>query len=55
MTTTKAPPVPTSAAFAVQAAVSFAVSLVAVGFAIVHLPADPWIRAFLALGVLRRA
>jgi len=46
------PPSPTTAAFHVQAVLSFAVSLVAVGVAVVNLPADPWVRAFLALGVL---
>ena len=54
MTTAKpaAPPPATTAAFHVQAIVSFAVSLAAVALAIVYLPADPWIRAFLALAVL---
>jgi hypothetical protein len=31
---------------------SFAVSLGALGIALAYLPADPWVRAFLALGVL---
>jgi hypothetical protein len=51
MTTT--PPVPpTTAAFFAQAVISFAVSLLAVTLAIVYLPADPWVRAFLAVSVL---
>ena len=49
---TPAPKSPTSAAFHVQAILSFAVSLLAVGIAVVNLPADPWVRAFLGLGVL---
>ena len=39
-------------AFFAQAGISFAISLIAVTVAIVHLPAGPWIRSFLALGVL---
>lgn len=39
-------------AFYVQAAASFAVSVGAVAIAIVYLPVGPWIRAFLAIGVL---
>jgi hypothetical protein len=39
-------------AFHVQAVISFAVSLVALGLAVAYLPGDPWVRAFLALGVL---
>ena len=42
---------PTSA-FEVQAAASFAVSLLAIGLAIIFLPGDPWIRGVLAIGVL---
>jgi hypothetical protein len=49
---TPAPTSRTSAAFHVQAILSFAVSLLAVGIAVVNLPADPWVRAFLGLGVL---
>lgn len=41
-----------SNAFHAQAIVSFAVSLASVVVALVYLPTDPWIRAFLALGVL---
>jgi hypothetical protein len=43
---------PTTAAFHVQAVISFAVSLAALGLAVAYLPVDPWIRAFLAIGVL---
>jgi hypothetical protein len=43
---------PTTAAFYMQAVISFAVSLVAVSLAVAYLPADPWVRAFLALAVL---
>ncbi|MCW6010356.1 hypothetical protein K1W54_38280 [Micromonospora sp. CPCC 205371] len=39
-------------AFFVQAGLSFAVSVVAVGVGIAYLPIGPWIRAFLAIGVL---
>lgn len=42
----------TTTAFHVQAILSFVVSLLAVGTAVVNLPADPWVRAFLALAVL---
>ena len=39
-------------AFFAQAAISFGVALVAMVFAILYLPVDPWIRAFLGLGVM---
>lgn len=39
-------------AFYVQAMISFGLSLTAVSIAIAYLPVGPWIRAFLALGVL---
>jgi hypothetical protein len=39
-------------AFYAQAAISFGVALVAMIFAILYLPVDPWIRAFLGLGVM---
>ena len=42
---------PTPAVFA-QAAISFGVALLAVGIGVVLLPVDPWIRAFLGVGVL---
>ncbi|GAA1328462.1 YiaA/YiaB family inner membrane protein [Pseudonocardia xinjiangensis] len=50
--TTTPPAAPTTVAFHVQAVISFGVSLVAVGLAVAYLPADPWVRAFLALAVL---
>lgn len=52
MTSTTPPVTPTTAAFHVQAMLSFGVSLVAMGIAIWNLPTDAWIRAFLGLGVL---
>ena len=52
MTTTTPPTPPTTAAFFLQAVLSFGVSLLAVGLAVVYLPADPWVRSFLALAVL---
>jgi hypothetical protein len=42
----------TTTAFYIQAALSFGVSLVAVGFGIAYLPVDSWVRAFLAVGIL---
>jgi hypothetical protein len=39
-------------AFFLQAGVSFAIALLAMCFAILYLPVDPWIRAFLGLGTL---
>jgi hypothetical protein len=42
----------TTTAFEVQAALSFAVSVLAIGLAIAFIPADPWIRGVLAIGVL---
>lgn len=41
-----------TAAFFAQAGLSFALALGAMLFAIVYLPVDPWIRAFLGLGTL---
>jgi hypothetical protein len=35
-----------------QAAASFVVSLTAVGIGIAYLPVSPWVRAFLAVGIL---
>ena len=47
-------PIPsrTTAAFQLQAAISFGVSVLAVGIGIAWLPVDSWIRAFLGLGLL---
>jgi hypothetical protein len=39
-------------AFYIQAMISFGISLGAVGVGIAYLPVGPWIRAFLALGLL---
>ena len=39
-------------AFFAQAGISFAVALLAMVFAVLNLPVDPWIRAFLGLGTL---
>jgi len=43
---------PMTAAFYAQAVISFAVSTIAVVVGIVVLPVDPWVRAFLGLGLL---
>ena len=48
MTTTPAPTKNTAAFFA-QAGLSFGIALVGLVFAIIYLPVDPWIRAFLAM------
>ena len=39
-------------AFYAQAAISFGVALLTMIFAVLYLPVDPWIRAFLGLGVM---
>ena len=39
-------------AFYLQAGISFAVALLAMVLAVLYLPVDPWVRAFLALGTL---
>ncbi|MCK9899345.1 hypothetical protein CC117_09670 [Parafrankia colletiae] len=52
MTTTKPPAPKTTSAFMVQAALSFAISVSAVAYAIAHLPGDGWIRGFLTVGML---
>lgn len=41
-----------SAAFFLQAALSFGVALVAVGVGIAYLPVNGWVRGFLAIGLL---
>ncbi|WP_344004265.1 YiaA/YiaB family inner membrane protein [Nocardioides lentus] len=48
----KTPSSPTTTAFYAQAAISFGLALVAMVGAVLYLPVDPWIRAFLALGTL---
>ncbi len=45
-------PVRTTAAYQLQAVLSFAVSTVSVLVGIAYLPVDRWVRAFLALGLL---
>ncbi|XVQ10042.1 YiaA/YiaB family inner membrane protein [Spirillospora sp. CA-255316] len=42
----------TTTAFFVQAALSFAVSSTGVALGVAYMPVDPWMRAFLALGLL---
>jgi len=42
---------PTSAFF-IQSVISFGAAVSAVGLAVVYMPVDPWIRAFLAVGML---
>jgi hypothetical protein len=39
-------------AFFAQAGISFAIALCAMLFAVLYLPVDPWVRAFLALGTV---
>lgn len=41
-----------TAAFYVQAVASFGISITAMTLAVAYLPAQPWVRAFLALGLL---
>ncbi|MDL4773908.1 MULTISPECIES: YiaA/YiaB family inner membrane protein [Thermomonosporaceae] len=43
---------PGTTAFLLQAAISFAVSSVAVAIGVFYLPVSGWVRAFLALGLL---
>ncbi|KAB2382799.1 YiaA/YiaB family inner membrane protein [Actinomadura montaniterrae] len=52
MSNTTPPAQSGSAAFFVQAAISFAVSSIAVAAGVVYLPVSAWVRAFLALGLL---
>lgn len=39
-------------AFFLQAGISFAVALLTMVFSVFYLPVDPWIRAFLGLGIM---
>ena len=39
-------------AFYLQAGLSFGISLLTMIFAVIYLPVEPWIRAFLGLGTL---
>jgi hypothetical protein len=43
---------PTTPAFYVQAVLSFAISSISVVVGITFLPVDPWVRAFLGLGMI---
>lgn len=43
---------PTTSAFYAQAGISFGLALLSMVVAVLYLPVDPWIRAFLALGTL---
>jgi hypothetical protein len=52
MSSTTTPSSGPTSAFFIQSAISFAVSVTAVGVAVVAIPADAWIRAFLAVGML---
>ncbi|MFD0687954.1 YiaA/YiaB family inner membrane protein [Actinomadura fibrosa] len=52
MTTSSPPPPATTTAFFVQAIISFAVSCLALAGAVLYVPTDPWVRAFLGLGLL---
>ncbi|MEE4544100.1 YiaA/YiaB family inner membrane protein [Streptomyces sp. V4-01] len=49
---TKVIPQQTTTAFAVQAAVSFSLSLGAMVVGVAYLPVGAWVRAFLAVGLL---
>jgi hypothetical protein len=51
-TTTKATTSKTTSAFFVQAGISFGISVIAVTYAIAHLPGNAWMRGFLLLGLL---
>ena len=52
MTPTPPPVSPTTAAFYIQSVIAFAIALGALLVAVVDLPGDVWVRAFLALGML---
>lgn len=49
---TTPPSTRSTTAFFVQAAISFAISVVSVTYAIAHLPGDAWMRGFLWLGLM---
>lgn len=46
------PPTKNTPAFFVQAAISFGVSLTGLVLAVLYMPGDPWMRAFLAMTTL---
>ena len=50
--TSSTAPSRTTAAFRLQAVLSFGVSTLSVLIGAAYLPVDPWVRAFLALGLL---
>jgi hypothetical protein len=52
MTTRTPVTTPTTTAFLAQAIISFAVAFGSVAVAVVSIPADNWVRAFFALGLL---
>ena len=52
MTSSLASTAKNTTAFAAQAAISFGASLFAMLVAVYFMPADPWIKGFLALGTL---
>lgn len=52
MTTPMQAKAPTTAAFYAQATISFAISSITVIIGVVFLPVDPWVRAFLGIGML---
>jgi hypothetical protein len=41
-----------TSAFYLQAGISFGIALLTMIFAVIYLPVEPWIRAFLGLGTL---
>ena len=49
---THRPPAKNTNAFFAQAGISFAIALLTMVFAVIYLPVDPWIRAFLGLGAM---
>jgi hypothetical protein len=49
---TSSTPTKNTNAFFLQAGISFAVALLSMVFAVLYLPVDPWVRAFLGLGVM---
>ena len=49
---TTPPPARPSTAFYVQSMLSFGISLFALGIGILYLDTGPWVRAFLAVGLL---
>lgn len=49
---TTTPPSSTTTAFYAQAALSFALALLTMVGSVFYLPVDPWVRAFIGLGIL---